>query len=150
MEGPLVRDIEIFDNQFDFNYYGSMEYRRGAITIDTSEDAHALDIRTERVYRNISIHDNQFTNSCGRAIFAARTSGLSLVRNTFKESSGMADEAHKKEAIFLNNVGCSRFEANRSLSGEYMTVVGDCGLPLSASRALMPIHRVVGQERDLY
>lgn len=131
MEGPLVRDIEIFDNHFEFNYYGSMENRRGAITIDTSEDAHKLDTRPERVYRNISIHDNQFTKSCGCAIFAARTSGLSLVRNTFKESSGMADEAHKKEAIFLNNVGCSSFEANHSLSGEHVTVVGDCDLPLS-------------------
>lgn len=129
-EGPLVRDIEIFNNHFDFNYYGNMENRRGAITIDTSEDAHELDTRSSRVYRNISIHDNQFTNSCGCAIFAARASGLSLMRNTFKDSSLMADAAHKKEAIFLNNVECSRFEANRSLSGEHVTVVGDCDLPL--------------------
>jgi hypothetical protein len=131
LEGPLVHDVEIFDNQFDFNYYGNMESRRGAITIDTSEDAHELDTRPARVYRNISIHDNQFTNSGGCAIFAARTSGLSLMRNTFKESSVMADEAHKKEAIFFNNVGCSRFEANRSLDGEHVTAVGDCDLPLS-------------------
>lgn len=131
MEGPLVRDIEIFDNHFDFNDYGSMEKRRGAITIDTSEDAQELDTRPARVYRDISIHDNQFANSCGRAIFAARTSGLSLMRNTFKNSSVMADEAHKKEAIFFNNVGCSRFSANRSLSGEHITMVGDCDLPLS-------------------
>jgi hypothetical protein len=130
MEGPIVHDVEIFDNQFDFNYYGSMESRRGAITIDTSEDAHKLDTRPARVYRNISIHDNQFANSGGWAIFAARTSGLSLVRNTFKESSVMAEEAHKREAIFFNNVGCSRFEANRSLDGEFVTVVGDCGLPI--------------------
>jgi hypothetical protein len=131
MEGPLVRDIEIFDNQFDFNYYGSMESRRGAITIDTSEDANELDTLSTRVYGNISIHDNQFANSGGCAIFATRTSGLSLMRNTFKESSVMADAAHKKEAIFFNNVGCSRFEANRSLDGEHVTAVGDCDLPLS-------------------
>jgi hypothetical protein len=131
MEGPLVRDIEIFENQFDFNYYGNMEKRRGAITVDTSEDAQELDTRTARVYRDIAIRDNRFTNSCGCGIFAARTAGLSLLRNTFKDSSGMAEEAHKKEAIFLNNVGCSGFEGNRSLSGEHITVVGDCDLPLS-------------------
>lgn len=131
MEGPLVRDIEIFDNQFDFNYYGSMENRRGAITIDTSEDAHQLDTLPTRVYRNISIHDNQFTNSCGCAIFAARTSGLSLMRNTFKESSVMADAAHKKEAIFLNNVGCTRFEGNRCAKQEHLSTFSTCELPIS-------------------
>jgi hypothetical protein len=130
MEGPLIRDIEIYQNRFEFNYYGSMDYRRGAITIDTAENTRVLDTSPGRVYRNISIHDNQFTNSCGCAIFAARASGLSLMRNTFKDSSEMADADHKKEAIVLNNVGCSRLEANRTLSGEHLTALGNCDLPL--------------------
>ena len=130
VEGPLIRDIEIYENRFEFNYYGNMEFRRGAITIDTVADARVLDTSPGRVYRNISIHDNQFTKSCGCAIFAARTSGLSLMRNTFKDSSEMADAAHKEDAIFLNNVGCMRFEGNRSAKEEHLITFSTCELPI--------------------
>jgi hypothetical protein len=122
MEGPLIRDIEIYENRFEFNYYGNMEYRRGAITIDTEEDALALDMSPGRVYRNISIHDNRFTASCGYDIFAVRTSGLSIERNSFRNSAQMLDASHAKEAVFLNNVACSRIEGNKFEGGERMSV----------------------------
>jgi hypothetical protein len=117
MEGPAVRDIEIFENDFAFNNYGKAAFRRGAVTVDTSADAHEMVLPSGRVNANVSIHDNRFSGSCGYDIYAVRTSGLSIERNSFRNSGQMLDAARAKEAVFLNAVDCSRFEDNKFETG---------------------------------
>jgi hypothetical protein len=134
MEGPVVRNVEIDGNSFDYNYFGQCAGRRGAITVDTAEDFEKSVAIEDHVNKRVSISSNKFSRSYGSAIFVNRTSELSITKNTFESSSILQHEKGPKRAVVLNDVSCPYFAGNVMMDSEVVIAPG-CDLPTESGSA---------------
>ena len=129
MEGPVVRNVEIEGNSFNYNYFGQCTGRRGAITVDIADEFENAVAAGERINERISISGNRFSRSYGSAIFANRVSELSIIRNTFSSSSIMQREEGPKKAVVLNDVSCPYYAGNIMTDSE-VAIAPNCDLTM--------------------
>jgi hypothetical protein len=134
MEGPVVKNVEIDGNSFDYNYFGQCAFRRGAITVDTAHDSEALSTAGARVNERVTISNNKFSRSYGPAIFVNHTSELAVYSNAFTSSSMLQHEEGPKRAVVLNDVSCPYYAGNVMTDSE-VVIAPTCDLTMEGGSA---------------
>jgi len=130
MEGPAVHHIKVARNRIADCGYGRPNDRRGAVCVDTAHAPHAQVLAAPRVNEDIQISDNIFGSLPVPRIFCSASTGVSILRNTVRESRA-SNANPSDDAIVMVNVGQAVIRDNVGHNAGIL--LQECGAGLTVS-----------------